>query len=78
MTRLDNGHEIVEDAIRYVLVEDALIAESLEIQFEALQLHAQAIRHVPKGQNAKIGCPVLGQTDVNSGQVISIVYSRLG
>ncbi len=41
-------------------VEDTFIAKTLEVKFEALELNAQAIWHVAKGQHAKVGLARFG------------------
>ena len=52
--RIAGCHEIVEDPIGDVLVEDSLVAEGLEIQFKALQLHAGLIGHVAEREGAEV------------------------
>src|SRR5262249_35088684 len=39
--RLACGDEVVEQSIRHLLVEDALIAEALEVEFQGLELDAR-------------------------------------
>ena len=51
---LEHGHQIVEDPIGDVLVEDSLVAEGLEIQFQALQFHAGLIGHVAEREGAEV------------------------
>ncbi len=53
-------HEIVEQAINDVLVENPLVAVALQIEFEGLQLHAQLRWCVGEGDGAEIRLARLG------------------
>lgn len=46
--------ELVEDPVRDGFVEDALLAERLEVELQALELDAQLLRGVLDGDRAEI------------------------
>ena len=54
------GDKFVQDAIRDVFVEDAFIAELLQIQFKALQLDAFFIRDIAKNECSEVGLSRFG------------------
>ncbi len=58
--RLDDGHEVIEDAIGDVLVEDAFVAKFLQIQLQALKFHALCVRYITKNKGAKVRLARLG------------------
>ena len=64
--RLARHHEVVEQPIRHGFVEDALIAEPLQIQFERFQLDARLIGHVRERDGAEVGLPGFG---ANAGEL---------
>ena len=53
--RLTGGDEIVENLIRHVFVENALVAELNKVVFEGLQFDAQPIGHICDANLAEIG-----------------------
>lgn len=59
-TGLENGDEVVEDAVGDVLVEDALVAEALEVHLQALQLNALLFGRVRECERAEIGLAGFG------------------
>ena len=54
------GHEIVEQAVDDGLIEDALLAVALEVEFQRLQLDTGSRRRVGEGDGAEVGLPRLG------------------
>ena len=58
--RLDFGHEIVQNTVRHILIENTFIAKLLKIQFETLQLDAFFIGDIAKSQDPKIGVARFG------------------
>src|SRR5687767_5289645 len=59
LERLGRGDEIVEDPVRDVLVEGALVAVAPEVELERLQLDAELIRHVADADRRKVRLPRL-------------------
>ena len=55
--RLNPCHEIVQQPIDDLLVENALVAKSLQVQLERFQLHAEFIGDVAVGDSAEIRLP---------------------
>jgi hypothetical protein len=55
-----NRHEILQNPVRHVLVEDALVAELLEIDLQTLQLDALRLRDVAKRKCPEVGLARLG------------------
>lgn len=55
-----DSDEIVENAIGDILIEDAFVAEFLEIEFEAFELNAQTIGDVAEDECAEIGLTGFG------------------
>lgn len=53
-------HQVVENGVRYVLVEYAFVSELLQIKLEAFQLHALLRRRVGDGHRAEVGLARLG------------------
>lgn len=53
-SRLADFDEIVKNSVGHVLVEDALVAELLQVELETLQLHALGVRHVSEDQRSEI------------------------
>lgn len=56
----EDRDEVVEDAIGDVLVEDALVAELLEIHFQAFEFDAAVGGRVAEGKDAEVGLARLG------------------
>ena len=52
---LENGRQIIEDAVGDVLVEDAFVAKRLQVQFQALEFHAEFVRDVAERQRSEVG-----------------------
>jgi len=55
LPRLGDGDEIVQNHVRHVLVEGAVIAELLEVQLQRFQLEALRIGHISNRQCAEVG-----------------------
>ena len=53
--RLTGGDKIVENLIRHVFVENALVAELDKVVFEGLQFDAQPIGHIGDANLTEIG-----------------------
>src|SRR5262249_60643779 len=53
-------HEVVEDAVRHVLVEGALVAIRPDVELDALELHQTLVRHVAHADGREVGLPRLG------------------
>ena len=45
-SRLENGHQIIQDRIRDGFVKNSLVSEREEIQLQAFHLNAQSIRDI--------------------------------
>src|SRR6266705_2410560 len=58
--RPTDGHKVFQDPVHGVLVEDAEVAEGVDVQFQGLQLHAELVRHVDDADRAEVGQPGLG------------------
>src|SRR3954466_11521315 len=54
VARRTGVHEVVKNLVRHRLVEDAPVAEGLEVQLERLQLDAQPVRGVPKRDGPEV------------------------
>ena len=75
MTR---GDEVVEDLVGDCFVEDATVAELDEVvKHQRFQFDAAIAGRVGDADFAEVRA-VLGQTDVNSGQLMAISKSRSG
>ena len=57
---LENGDEVVEDAVSDVFVEDALVPKALQVRLETLELDALLSGRVGERQRAEIGLAGLG------------------
>ena len=55
LSRLTNRHEVVQNTISDIFVEDPLVAKLLQIQFQTLELDAQFAWYVAKDQRPKVG-----------------------
>ena len=53
--RLTRGHEVIEDLVGDILVEDAFIAELDEVVLERFQLDAEPVGHVIDANLSKVG-----------------------
>ena len=53
--RPGDADELVQDDVDDVLVEDALVAETLQVELEALELHAPTVRDVGDADRREIG-----------------------
>lgn len=58
--RLAARHQIPENGIRHVLVENALVAEPLQVEFQALQLDTRFRGDVTDGQCCEVGLACVG------------------
>src|SRR5262249_22300481 len=58
-SRLQYCDQIVEDAVGDIFIEYAFIAKALQVQLQALELYALAIRRVGNRQCPKVGLPSL-------------------
>ena len=58
--RPQRRHEVVQDHVGHVFVVDASLAVGLQVQLQALQLHAEAVRHVADADRPEVGLPGLG------------------
>src|SRR4051812_5496253 len=52
---IQGGDEVVEDAVGDILVEDALVAEALEVHLQTFQLDALLLGRVGERERAEIG-----------------------
>jgi len=52
--RLQHADQVVQDRVDHRLVEDALITEREEVQFQALHLDAAAVGHVRNRDRSKV------------------------
>jgi len=52
---LKNSHQIIQNAVGHVLIEDAFASKRLQVQFQTLELHAKLVRNVAKRERAEIG-----------------------
>src|SRR6185436_16074094 len=52
--RRERAHEVVEDLVRHLLEEMALVAERPDVELERLQLHAQPVGHVADDDGAEV------------------------
>ena len=53
----DRGHEVVEDAIRHILVERPFVAVGPEIELEGLELHDRLVGNVFDAHGREVGLP---------------------
>mgnify|MGYP006158704859 CR=1 FL=1 len=60
VSRLNHRNKIFYDAIGHRLVKNALIAELLQIHFQALQFQTKLIGAIYEGQRTKVGLACLG------------------
>ena len=56
---MHGAHQVVEDHVHDVLVEDPLVPEGLDVELQALQLDAHPVRHVEDLDRAEVGLPRL-------------------
>ena len=52
--RFDDFEEVIENSVRHVFVENSLVAELLQVELEAFELHAFSIRNVPENQRTEV------------------------
>ena len=57
--RLDRFHEVVEQLVRHSFVEDAFVAESLEVELERFQFDADRVGRVLVDDRAEVRLPRL-------------------
>ena len=60
MSRLGRSHEVIQNSIGDVFVENAFVAKSLEVHFQALEFDAEFVWNVPKRELSEIGLARLG------------------
>ena len=80
--RLAGGHQVVENLVCDVFVENALVAELDQVVFEGPQLDAEAVGHVRDANLAEVGQPGL-RTDrcelgTSDGNLVVAVRLRIG
>ena len=64
--RRDNRQKVVENSIRDVLVENAFVPKSLQVQLETLQLDALRVGNITEDECPKIGLTRFG---ANGGEL---------
>ena len=72
--RLQGRDQVVEDPVHDGLEEDPLIAVGLEIGFQALELHAQPVRHVADPQRREVG---LARLRADRGELVAGVLDQV-
>ena len=58
--RFDHGDEVVEDRVRDVLVEDSLVAVTLQVVLQALELDALFVGRIRDRDSAEVGLASFG------------------
>ena len=52
--RFDDLEEVIENSVRDVFVENPLVSELLQVEFEAFELDAFSIRNVPENERTEV------------------------
>ncbi len=60
MSRLGRSHEVIQNSIRHVFVENAFVPKPLQVHFQALEFYAKFVWNVPKRELSEIGLSCLG------------------
>src|SRR5215831_17645034 len=75
-------HEVVEDAVRHVLVEGALVAIGPDVELDALELHQTLVRDVAHADGREVGLARLGAETGElgdlEGDLVVAIRMRIG
>src|SRR5579884_2928197 len=77
-TRLDGGYEVIQDLVCHRLMEDVLVAISVEVELPGAQLDDMLIRHVHELDGGKIWIAGAGTlaSELRVAQVDRVVAMR--
>src|SRR5262244_2338324 len=80
--RRSRRHEVVEDAVRHVLVEGALVAIGPDVELDALELHQTLVRDVAHADGREVGLARLGAETGElgdlEGDLVVAIRMRIG
>lgn len=73
--RRATSHQVIQDDVGDVLVEDALCAKGLKIELEALQLDAGLVRNAPNDNRREVRLACLW---ADTGKFVNMMLDQVG
>lgn len=74
LPRFDETHEVIQNAVRDVFVENAFVAKLLQVHLEALEFNAKRIGYIRESQGAEVG---LARSGTNRRELWADNFDRI-